>query len=242
MAGEPFDASADLAEPSGEHPNLRPRDAATLIIVRRDGSGPRVLMGRRASGHVFMAARWVFPGGRLTRSDWRAPASSELRREVADAVNQGLRRPRARALAQAAVRETFEETGLLLARPSQEAAKFNLAPYAGFSARGVAPDLAALSFVGRAITPPRQVRRFDARFFMADADALTSLDPQSGDRELDEIAWIELSQTAKLELPRITAFMLEELSLRMRDPDRPPALVRKVGARHVVERIARAPR
>ncbi|PXA86610.1 NUDIX hydrolase, partial [Caulobacter sp. D4A] len=99
---------------------IRPRHAATVIVVRDDGPAPRVLMGRRNRGHAFMASKWVFPGGRVDRGDFDAPSASELSPEVAERL---ARHPRhasparlARALALAAVRETFEETGLLLAK------------------------------------------------------------------------------------------------------------------------------
>src|ERR1700733_13234639 len=85
---------------------VKPRDAATLIIVRRDGAKPRLLMGRRHGGHDFMPDKWVFPGGRIDRSDFRAPVASELRPEVAHRLYAtGLAR-RARALALSAIRET----------------------------------------------------------------------------------------------------------------------------------------
>ncbi|HUF44051.1 MAG TPA: NUDIX hydrolase, partial [Aestuariivirgaceae bacterium] len=46
-------------------PAIRPRDAATLIILRRDGAKTRVLMGKRHSDHAFMPGKYVFPGGRV---------------------------------------------------------------------------------------------------------------------------------------------------------------------------------
>ena len=58
--------------------SLRPKDAATVLVIRRDGPSPRVLMGRRAKGHVFMASKWVFPGGRIHPSDFKVKAASDL--------------------------------------------------------------------------------------------------------------------------------------------------------------------
>ena len=95
---------------------VRPRDAATLIIVRRDAKKPRLLMGRRHGGHDFMPDKWVFPGGRIDRSDFRAPYATDLRPEVAARLAKTAPVHRARALALTAVRETFEEAGLLLAK------------------------------------------------------------------------------------------------------------------------------
>jgi 8-oxo-dGTP pyrophosphatase MutT (NUDIX family) len=138
---------------------------------------------------------------------------------------------RGRALALAAVRETFEETGLMLGRPGEGR---GAGPWREFLARGVLPDLAPLSFVARAITPPGRARRFDVRFFMADADALLSLDPGPGCGELDEIAWIPISETKGFDLPAITRFVVQETAERLAAPDRPAPFVRMVRGKHVV--------
>ena len=205
---------------------LRPRDAATLILVRHDGP-PSLLMGRRHSGHAFMPSKWVFPGGGVDRADARAPAGAELRPEVAARLG-----PRARALALAAVRETYEEAGLLLARPG--AAVRAPAAWRPFLAHGALPDLAALAYVARAITPPYRTRRFDARFFMADAEALLSLERLDGTGELEEIAWVSLAEVNQLDLPSITRFVVAEVAQRLVEPERPIPFVRMVrGARRL---------
>lgn len=203
----------------------RPKDAATLLIVRNHGGArsrgqtgaPRVLMGRRHRGHAFMPDKWVFPGGRIDRADFAVPAASELRPEVAVALERTAPLRRARALACAAIRETFEETGLLLARPAVTPRRAG--PWGAFLAHGQ-PDLAALDFVARAITPPARTRRFDARFFMADAGALISLVPGTGSGELDELAWFDWDAAAALDLPQITRAILVEAALRLADPAR----------------------
>src|SRR6202035_3378136 len=97
---------------------VRPKNAATVLIIRRDAAKPRVLMGRRHAGHSFMPDRWVFPGGRIDRTDYRAPAATEMKPEVAALFDAYLPAGRGRALAAAAVREPWEETGLLLPRPA----------------------------------------------------------------------------------------------------------------------------
>ena len=68
-----------------------------------------------------MASKWVFPGGRIDRSDFTAAATGELSGEVARRLEGELPARRARALALTAVRETFEETGLILGRPAPRA-------------------------------------------------------------------------------------------------------------------------
>jgi 8-oxo-dGTP pyrophosphatase MutT (NUDIX family) len=198
---------------------VRPRDAATLIILRFDGAKPRVLMGRRHGGHDFMPDKWVFPGGRIDRSDFRAPSANALRIEVAVRLEKTAPPMRARALALAAIRETFEETGLLLAL--RASSRSFVGPWGPFLAQGALPDLAALDFVARAVTPTMSPKRFDARFFMADAERLLSLDRQADCGELDEISWLDLDEAAKLDLPSVTRFVLREIPLRLADPARP---------------------
>ena len=233
---KPFDSAADLKDAPNIGARLRPRNAATLILVRRDKGEPQVLMGRRAEGHVFMASKWVFPGGRVDSGDITAPSATELKPEVVTHPALGASRGVARGLGIAAVRETFEEAGLMLAKP----ATYTKAPprtWRDFADKGVAPDLAALSFIARAITPPGRARRFDARFFLADADALLHMEPETGDRELDEIAWLRLSDTGGFDLPQITRFVLGEVAERLENPDRDVPFVRMVRGKHVVERI-----
>jgi 8-oxo-dGTP pyrophosphatase MutT (NUDIX family) len=209
---------------------VRPRDAATLIVLRRDGPKPRVLMGRRHGGHDFMPDKWVFPGGRIDRSDFRAPVASELRHEVAEKLATTAPPKRARALGLAAIRETFEETGLLLGTPGHS--RPIAGPWRQFLEHGALPDLAALDFIARAVTPPMVPKRFDARFFMADAERLVSLERQPDCGELAEIAWVELEEALALDLPTVTSFVLREIPLRLADPHRPfPYLRQRRGFR-----------
>src|SRR3954454_20270935 len=101
------------------HPNLKPRDAATLIVVDRSGPAPKVLLGRRHAGLKFMAGKFVFPGGRMEPGDRNMPVASDLDAHAGARLMRGVQRPslsKARALALAAIRETYEETGLLLGK------------------------------------------------------------------------------------------------------------------------------
>jgi 8-oxo-dGTP pyrophosphatase MutT (NUDIX family) len=148
-------------------PHIRPRDAATLLVIRRDGPVPRVLMGRRVRGHAFMPDKWVFPGGRIHPSDYRVKAASDLAPDAAAALARTCTSARARALAATAIRETFEETGLIVGRAGRGGTRST--EWREFLGTGHLPDLAPLAFVARAITPPARTRRFDARFFTVDA-------------------------------------------------------------------------
>ncbi len=222
-------AFEDANERPGDWPKhggrpVKPRDAATLVIVRRDEGEPKVMLGRRHGGHSFMPDKWVFPGGRIDPSDFRAPHATDLRPEVAARVAKTAPPARARALAMAAVRETFEEVGLLLARPAPP--RVGAGPWREFLAHGALPDLAALDFIARAVTPPASPKRFDARFFMADAARLISLERQPDCGELDEIAWFGLEAALELNLPTVTRFVLREIPKRLLDPTLPAPSLR----------------
>lgn len=232
---EVFDASQDLKDAPRDATEVRqrPKDAATLILFRGKTS-PEVLMGRRAKGHVFMASKWVFPGGRLERADYAAASANEPSPVVLARLEREVPARRARALALAAVRETFEETGLMLAEPAPVVSVAG--PWREFRQVGALPDLAALSYVGRAITPPGRTRRFDARFFMAEAETLLTPEPTAGSGELDEIAWLPLEEARSLPLPAITRLILGEAAERRADPDRVPPFVRMVKGQHLITR------
>ena len=221
---ETADALQAVEGRRGPHRTLRPKDAATLIILDRDGPEPRVLMGRRAAGHVFMPGKFVFPGGRVDRGDARAPACDELHPAVAEKLTARLRQGagpnRARALALAAVRETYEEAGLLIGRRTDRGLP-SAGPWAPFAEHGVAPALSAFRFLLRAITPPGRPRRFDARFFVVDdAEIGARLESPAGPSgEFDALAWLTLSETLALELPAITRIVLDELKARLSTSD-----------------------
>jgi 8-oxo-dGTP pyrophosphatase MutT (NUDIX family) len=226
MTEQAFDPQSDLPKFNRKPGTraVRPRDAATLIILRRDSAKLRVLMGRRHGGHDFMPDKWVFPGGRIDRSDYRAPFATDLRPDVAASLDAHAPRARARALALTAVRETFEETGLLLAKRAPE--RPGVGPWREFLEQGALPDLAALDFIARAITPPMSPKRFDARFFMAEAEHLMSLERQADCGELDEIAWLDWDEALALDLPSVTRFVLREIPQRLADPTRPAPYLR----------------
>ncbi len=156
-------------------PYVRPKDAATLILVDRAGRVPKVLLGKRHHGHKFMPGKFVFPGGRVDPADRRMPVARPLDPATEAHLMKRLQHPsaaKARAFALAAIRETFEETGLLLGVRERVTAKVPRGPWTAFAEANILPDLHALHFIGRAITPPGRPRRFDARFFTMDASAI----------------------------------------------------------------------
>lgn len=203
---------------------VRPKSAATVMIIRRDAKKPRVLMGKRHGGHSFMPDRWVFPGGRIDRADYRAPFATDLRPEVSGVFERWLPAGKGRALALAAVRETWEEAGLLLAVPAP--ARPAAGPWREFVAQGMLADLEAMDVVARAITPPAVGKRFDTWFLTADAERLSSLERQADCGELEEIAWVDFDEAMALPLPTVTRMMIKEAVARMEDPSRPKPFLR----------------
>ena len=214
----PFDPKPDHPVRENGERAPRPKDAATLILVRKVRGKPQVLMGQRAQGHIFMPNKFVFPGGRVHASDSRIRPSTPLRPEVEEKLRIHSKRPNVQALALAAVRETFEETGLLVGNlvgtgspPTTRSKEWH-----EFLSHGVVPALDGFEFIARAITPPHRHRRFDARFFMADADLIhndeNKLDDSSG--ELLQLKWVGLDDAHALDLPGITRAVLHEIEQR----------------------------
>lgn len=201
-------------------PNSEPRDAATLIIIDRAGAQPKVLLGRRHARHKFMPGKFVFPGGRVEAADGDVPVAGEFDAAIAARLAARMRRPsprKARAFAIAAIRETFEETGLMLGRAGAAWPGSPPTEWAAFAAQRVRPDLGLVHLIARAITPPRRPKRFDTRFFAVDAQAIAGrVEGVVGpDAELVELVWLPLSEAEQLDMPPITKAVLGELEHRI---------------------------
>lgn len=204
-------------EASARKAALRPRNAATLILLDRSTRALRILMGRRHASLAFMPGKFVFPGGRIEPGDRHMPVAGALPARSNDALavkvargGEGL----GRVLALAAIRETYEETGLLLG--TRDYGPPDNAPagtWSAFREAAILPDLEALHFVARAITPPGRPRRFDTRFFAADRTAIADEIPGvvSPDAELVELVWVSFAEARALDLPRITRVVLDDL-------------------------------
>jgi len=225
--------------------NLRPRDSATLILVDNSESVPKVLLGRRHEGHKFLPGKFVFPGGRVEITDRQMPTAAPLHAGDAARLMQRVKRPslaKAAGFALAAVRETYEETGLMLGRPGQGAMTAPAGVWQAFATAGVLPDLSAVHFIARAITPPRRPRRFDSRFFAADISAVARrvegvVGPQA---ELVELVWLPITEARRLDIPAITAVALDELQDRIAtgmSHDHPVPLYRMLHKRFVREML-----
>lgn len=200
-----------LAEDAERHPTLRPRDAASLILIDRSATPHRVLVGKRASAHVFMPDMYVFPGGRRDAGDSRKAAAAPLRPEVLDRLL--VRTPSrftattAHGLAVAAARELEEEVSLTL-NPEGAIGAFR-------------PDLSKLRYVARAVTPPGRNRRFDTRFFACFTDEVAAdTDRSAVSAELIDLTWLPLDDVGQVPVPVITRMILEDLERMLaEDPD-----------------------
>jgi len=173
------------------------RDAATIILLRKTNAGPQVLMGMRGAKAVFMPSKYVFPGGGVDAADY-GPVPVAIGARCRARLAQHSMAEKVGAIGNAALRELHEETGLHLE--------------------------GSMRFVFRAITPPGRTRRFDARFFMADAEGLLN-DPDDfsgASDELSHLHWIALDQARSLALPFITEVVLSEVQAVLQsEPTRP---------------------
>src|SRR5436305_12250843 len=178
----------DIAEPvrhsAAAKPQIvRPRDAASLILLRGRGRDLELLAGRRPLHMKFMPGVYVFPGGAIDREDgrrWRVETGG-------DAFP-----PRLLRCARAALRETWEEVGVLVGRPSHgkriAAPAAALTPVeAAYAGQGLLAAIDVLTYVGRAITPTPVFRRFNTRFFLADGSDVVGV-PASSDA-LEGVGW-----------------------------------------------------
>ncbi len=200
-------------------PNVRPKDAATLILLDRSGKIPKVLMGRRHHSHVFLPGKFVFPGGRVDPVDRLMPVASELDKRTEARLMKKVSGPsaaKARTFALTAIRETYEETGLLIGKKA-DAGNVPPGPWEQFARASILPDLSTIHFIARAITPPRRPRRYDTRFFTADASAIAHrIDGIVGpDAELVELVWKPIAEAQKLDLIAITQIILRDLQTQI---------------------------
>lgn len=194
------------------------RNAATVIAIRDRFSVPKVLMGQRGAKAAFMPNKFVFPGGAVDPDDTGVPLARPMSEICRNRLIENCDLDLTHALATAAIRELWEETSLVL---GQKGAWPTPPPtdWADFAAAGYLPDAQPLQFVFRAITPPGRPRRFDARFFLVDADEIASdLDDFSGAHdELSHLQWIALDEVREFDLPFITEVVLAEVAARAGD-------------------------
>ena len=196
-------------------------DAATLILV------DRTRRDRQKFWSASATTRWC---SCPANSSFPAAASTSrttafrLQRRSRNALEANLLKgspkitpSRARSLAIAAIREACEETGLCLGRKSDGATPTLEGPWKPFSEAGLLPDPSGLFLIARAITPPGRVRRFDTRFFTADASAIAHRVEGviHADAELVELVWVEIGSKPLADLHPMTRNVLNELEKRL---------------------------
>jgi 8-oxo-dGTP pyrophosphatase MutT (NUDIX family) len=164
------------------------RDAASLILLRRESGKTFILMGLRNAGHKFLPNHMVFPGGGVDKEDFSAAVATPLRPQVLAQLQRAASADLAAALGHAVARELEEETGLSLGRP---------------------PALSGLTYLCRAETPQTRPIRFNARFFIADAALATG--SLAGSGELEQLDWYELEAILQLDLALATKVVLGQL-------------------------------
>ncbi len=196
---------------------VRPRDAASLVIVRRREKGHEVLMGRRPSRDRFLPGMFVFPGGGVDPADRGAEIVGDLPAIEAHRIRPQTSREQVRALAVAAIRETFEETGLV---------------FGAIRGGEIIPDLGGLRYIGRAITPAQSTTRYHARFFLEDEARATGRLRSNG--ELIDMQWISFPDAARLPAIDVTRVMLEQARRCLeRGADQRSLMVHYRGARMI---------
>jgi len=178
------------------------RDAATVMAVRDGTNGVDVLMVRRTAAAVFAAGAFVFPGGRIDDDDAKAAErglitgrSPETAASVVGCEKDG------RRFWAAAARETFEESGILIAEGEQPYDRIRDVPAVRKAVASgdhsfadllheldASIDAAAIALVARWVTPQGEKRRFDTRFFVVKAP--DGQVPVHDESETTEALWI----------------------------------------------------
>lgn len=235
---------------------MRPKHAASLIIIDGEGENLKIYMGKRHQSHAFMPDFFVFPGGRLDRADFNVPYMGELEQTSYARLRQNIpvsaiSKNRPQALAIAALRECYEETGMVFGttptkedkEKAQKFARLTSASWAGYQQQNLLPDISAMLFFARAITPPDRNRRFDARFFIIHKKQMSVQLTPPTDELLDQ-QWVSIHNDLQdIPMATITRCLIEKLKIQslgnsLFDPQTPAQFFRKiVNQEHVFEEI-----
>ena len=172
-------------------------------------------MGERHQRHSVHPQRYVFPGGKVDRHDSRVRAAAPVPPAVMDLLTRRATPGRARALIAAVVRETFEETGLIIGTPDPHPHKPVPQHWQPFFATGMAPDFTHIAYVARAVTPAGRPVRFNVRFFMIDAADVQG--DMGGNGELLNLHYVPVTEGQSLDMPNITRRILAHVDEITRD-------------------------
>lgn len=241
----PLSTEAPVPTLQSQPATVRPVPAAALVLLRSKGSDSlEVLLGRRHAAAGFMPGIYVVPGGRVEPEDGQASGFAEDLRPLPPGLDKATHK-RAASIARAAVRETFEETGLLYGEcddgmiDSSSVTPPGAAPiWTSYLQASVRPAFDQLSFIARAITPSFSHRRFHTRFLLGDGRFARGR--IGGDGELEDIGWYSLHDTAALPMANITLLVLNEAVKHYKtlkntgseDINRSAAMFRWTGSRH----------
>ena len=160
-----------------------------------------------------MPGHFVFPGGVIEPEDFLPKAHRRTRPPTIDGLD-GPTRQDLGMFMRAALRETWEESGLLIGRPARRVRARGDGPWRIYAERGLRPAFEDLILVARAITPSAYPIRFHARFFLAPGE-LAHGEPSSHG-ELERVAWVPLGQVGALLLPSVTRLVLREALVQRR--------------------------
>ena len=132
----------------------------------------------------------------------------------------------------ASIRETYEETGLILGIPADWPIKTRSKHWSSFFNTGLVPAVHKLKYFARAITPPGQIRRYDTRFFLTAAANLSGT--IQGNGELIDLRWEHITQTEDLNLSPITRLILRVLTISQKDKRSSPDQILKLMASNLL--------
>jgi 8-oxo-dGTP pyrophosphatase MutT (NUDIX family) len=194
---------------------VKPVDAASLVLIRQGLRGEaEVLLGRRHMKSGFLPDIYVVPGGRVDDED-NLPSGypEELHPIIGQRLDSGGSRRPVEAFLRAVLRETHEETGLLVGRTGRpatiEPSRISSQPiWQAYLAAGLIPRFGDFDFLLRAITPVTSKRRYNTRFFLADgAQAIGTL---TGNGELEDLGWRRQRDLGDLNIVNVTHAVLAE--------------------------------
>jgi 8-oxo-dGTP pyrophosphatase MutT (NUDIX family) len=215
----------DKAKRAEQSRAVRPRLSSTIVLYRGSRETPKILMGQRAKAHDFMPSVYVFPGGRLDRADSFAPFAGKMLPRTKRLLETYYSEARARAIILAAIRETFEETGLCLTQKTDGPIKnINHESWDALRQKNLLADMSEIEVFGRAVTPPYRPKRFDTWFLLRHVDDTTLSGQMSDSRELLNLGWYDWDEISALKTARATDMMLTVLKDYFKHPKPPSEL------------------
>ncbi len=193
-----------------------PRPASSVLILDYDHKPTRVLMGLRQHTHIFLPNTYVFPGGRIDKSDSRLKHFMPHQDQTLDLLQRTTHKRHAslykQAFGLACIRETLEETGYFIGQFTQYRPRIS-SQWKNFFQAGMCPDLSILHYIARAVTPTGKPRRYDTCFFAVDAKHIhTTHHPSHIDDEFVNICWLTWEEAINSRISSITKHLLHDVS------------------------------